>query len=270
VVPVDGLVLSFQKKVKRNCKWLKIGKYSKRLKCCHTIKRCHSKTGRCRVIGKKCKWSSKKISTIPKKACFFKSYGVRNSRRKRCCNWKVYCIGKSCKPVQKQCKWVGFIFKKTLKTACNWKRKSKFGIQRKCCKYFRVCRIFKNRRQCKNGKSICKWKGTEITTKFIKHCKFTQVGIHSRRKLCCRNRRICKNQICTSTKKSCGFVGPKYSYIPISKCYWANISKLKKERDVAHQQSIVLVNNVEFQKENAHSQVLQYQVQKEKYVYGKY
>jgi len=95
-----GYIIS--KKVKRHCSWKKVSNHGKRLRCCIRTKRCHSKFGKCRVIGKKCHWSSKVIRNIPKKACFFKSYGNPSSRRKRCCRFNLYCIGKQCRPVEKK------------------------------------------------------------------------------------------------------------------------------------------------------------------------
>jgi len=202
-----GYIIS--KKVKRHCSWKKVSNHGKRLRCCIRTKRCHSKFGKCRVIGKKCHWSSKVIRNIPKKACFFKSYGNPSSRRKRCCRFNLYCIGKQCRPVEKKCKWVGFIYQKNLKSKCSWKKKTQHSIQRVCCKYFKVCRIYKKRKQCKNGKSICQWKGAEILTKFIKHCRYQPIGLYSRRKLCCRHKRVCKGLICSNSKKTMRIYRPK-------------------------------------------------------------
>jgi len=79
-------------------------------------------------------------------------------------------------------------------------------------------------------KSICKWKGKQIVTKFVKNCRFEPVGLNSRRKLCCKHRKVCAGHVCRTTRKRCGFVGPRYSMTPITKCYWKRISRIQLRR----------------------------------------
>jgi len=165
-----------------------------------------------------------------KKHVFLEHMVINHQEEKDVVFGKIIVLEKIVDQLKKKCSWVGFVYKKTLKTRCNWKRKSQYGIQRNCCRYFRVCRFFKKRRQCKNGKKICKWSGAQISTIPIRNCRFRPVGRFSRRKLCCRFRRICKGKVCSKTTKRCGFVGPKFSLIPVSFCSWRRVNKVTLRR----------------------------------------
>jgi len=112
----------FKEKCQRKCQNLPVGRFGKRRQCCVNCRKCasfkYTATPRkrpdvCENRQKKCHFKGHIVILREHKKCSVKPYG-KNKDRKRCCSWKVRCVGKHCKIVHRHCRWVGCIieFKK--------------------------------------------------------------------------------------------------------------------------------------------------------------
>lgn len=106
-----------KKKCMRKCKNIPVGKFGTRKKCCIKCRKCASfqytgtprkRADACETKLKKCFWKGPYVVIRKHRKCSVRPYG-RNKDRKRCCSWKVRCIGKHCKVVHRKCSWEGCV-----------------------------------------------------------------------------------------------------------------------------------------------------------------
>jgi len=150
-------------KVSKFCAMKRVGKCSKRNRCCIKSKKCKGKV--CKERKVKCFWQGKRVKAkCYKEKCSFKSYGECH-KRQQCCNMKG-----------KYCRWSG----KKVSTGhckvdriCASRRVGKCHLRKRCCDL--------------NGKK-CAWVGKPYKTgscgKSI--CSMRTVGKCSLRKRCCK------------------------------------------------------------------------------------
>jgi len=116
----------------RKCKNIPVGKFGTRKKCCIKCRKCASfqytgtprkRADACETKLKKCFWKGPYVVIRKHRKCSVRPYG-RNKDRKRCCSWKVRCIGKHCKVVHRKCSWEGCVIsfhKKKIIADWEWK-----------------------------------------------------------------------------------------------------------------------------------------------------
>jgi hypothetical protein len=92
----------------------KVGKFSKRKKCCHFTRTCHGY--KCKKHTQKCKWMGPTLSTVFYTRCKFIRFGSFK-RKRRCCTFRRFCQNTTCTTSRYKCRWVGG----TYHHGCTWR-----------------------------------------------------------------------------------------------------------------------------------------------------
>jgi len=175
-----------KKKCSRKCENVPVGRFGKRRKCCINCRRCASfkytltpkkRPDVCETKLKKCHWKGHVVVIRKHKKCSVRHFGIYQDR-KRCCSWKVRCVGKHCKIVHKRCRWVGCIIKFTRKKECRIRMKNNHQKQKFCCKWNKKCCGSK----CRDYNQKCRWRGKVFTTRHHWKCSFIRIGQFGRKK----------------------------------------------------------------------------------------